>query len=78
MTVHSSRSFHISWRAGPYVCYSAEWTRRGQEAAFKSFCSQDNYKMVYLKSEWGGATLCSRLLFFRLRFRRKLNKLRLF
>lgn len=57
VTVRSNSSFNISWRADlarTYVCYSAEWTSRGQKAAFVSFYSQNNYKMLTLKSKAPG------------------------
>lgn len=54
MTVHSNRSFTISWREDltrNYVCYSAEWTAPGRKAAYMSFHSNRSSRTLTFKSE---------------------------
>lgn len=54
VTVHSNRSVTISLRdnlMGKYMCYCAEWTERGREAAFASYYSLHNSRTLTLKGE---------------------------
>ncbi|XP_034565717.1 interleukin-31 receptor subunit alpha [Notolabrus celidotus] len=45
VTVHSSRSFTVSWSDNliqKYVCYSVEWMKKGQKAAHMPFYENEN------------------------------------
>lgn len=63
MTVHSNRSLTVSWRddlSQKYVCYSAEWMLPGRKAAYMSYYSKGNSRMLNFLSE--GAKFCLCLL----------------
>nr|XP_040052779.1 interleukin-6 receptor subunit beta [Gasterosteus aculeatus aculeatus] len=55
VTVHSDVSFTISWKddlVKTYVCFCAEWRRKGHEAAYKSFYqNRDNHRTLSPLSE---------------------------
>ncbi|XP_071322000.1 interleukin-31 receptor subunit alpha [Trachinotus anak] len=45
VTVHSNTSFTVSWKDDlikTYVCYAAEWRRKGHKTEYKSFYQNEN------------------------------------
>lgn len=56
VTFSDTTSFNISWENNlieTYSCYSVEWWRRGEKAAYKSFFEdENNYKVVPLEGAY--------------------------